>query len=377
MTQDLAPHDHPPYGTPTEEQAALADAVRRAFADATARRPVPPRHDALPVALDADLWAALAGMDLLGLGVPEASGGSGGGVQDLCVLLEEAGAAVAAVPALGTAVVTSVLAHAPDARGVLDAVVAGTLVVTPAWETFPAAVVPQARAGALALADGTVRGQLAAVPFGADGDLALACASRDGAPVAVLLDLRADGVTRTAVPALDLGEPVAAVRVDGVAPELVLDDGGLDAGLPVARLLVLAAAELVGTARRALDDAVAHAQVRTQFGRPIGSFQALKHLLADRFVDLDAARLLVRDAALLLDLGRSDRSADAAARTALVAAMESAHAAARDGLQVHGGIGFTWEQTSHVLVRRARARRTVFGPPARVLDALAGHVLAP
>lgn len=377
VLQDEMPTD----ATPTEEQDELRRAVRRAFTDATARSPVPPRFESVPVPLDAGLWATFAGMDLLGLGVPEEAGGTGGGVLDLCVLLEEAGAAVAAVPVLGTAAVTSVLAaHAgdPAVHRLLDAVVTGALVATPAWETFPDTVVPGRRPDALSAEDGRVRGRLATVAFGTDADVVLAVAHHaSGDPVAVLLDLRGDGVTRSPVPSLDLSEPMAALTVDA-APMLVLP---VPAALPVARVLVLAAAELVGTARRAVDDAVAHALIRTQFGRPIGSFQALKHMLADRFVELDAARLLVHDAALLLDRDTARPGPDpdatvAAARTALSAALAAADAAARDGLQVHGGIGFTWEQASHVLVRRARARRTLFGPPARLLDALADHVLA-
>ncbi|MFJ7094785.1 acyl-CoA dehydrogenase family protein [Streptomyces mirabilis] len=112
---------------------------------------------------------------------------------------------------------------------------------------------------------------------------------------------------------------------------------------------------------------------RRQFGRPIGSFQAIKHVLADRSVQLDAAWMLVREAAHALDGKRAD--ADVAARTALAAAADAVEAVTADALQTHGGIGFTWEHRSHVLLRRARARRSLLGPPAHRLDVLADRLL--
>ena len=140
------------------------------------------------------------------------------------------------------------------------------------------------------------------------------------------------------------------------------------------RALTVVAAELLGTGQRALDGAVEYAKQRYQFGRAIGSFQAIKHMLADRYVQLDAARLLVDAAVTAIDDGRPD--ALAAVRTAVVAATEAAQAAVGDALQTHGGIGFTWEHPSHVFLKRVRARRSLFGSPAAQLDALADLILA-
>lgn len=148
---------------------------------------------------------------------------------------------------------------------------------------------------------------------------------------------------------------------------------------------VVLAAELVGAGRRALDDAVRYAKDRRRFGRPIGSFQSLKHMLADRHVQLDAARMLVHLAAAEYDLragepSREHPTSDArttAGRTALAAATDAADAATADGLQTHGGIGFTWEHSAHVPLKRARARRTLLGNPGRRLDRLADVLLAP
>jgi alkylation response protein AidB-like acyl-CoA dehydrogenase len=171
------------------------------------------------------------------------------------------------------------------------------------------------------------------------------------------------------VESLDVTEPMASLRLTG-APALPLGPLGAHT---VARLLTVLAAELIGTGRRALEGAVEYAGQRRQFGRPIGSFQAIKHVLADRSVQLDAAWMLVREAAHAIDGKRAD--ADVAARTALAAAADAVEAVTADALQTHGGIGFTWEHRSHVLLRRARARRSLLGSPAHRLDVLADRLL--
>jgi acyl-CoA dehydrogenase len=349
----------------SDELRELGSTSRRLLERSARTSPLPPAFDA-PAGLDRELWSFLAGLGLLGLAVPEELGGSGGGATELCVLAEEVGAALPAVPFAGTAAVAAVLVAAADdgvARQVLADVVKGTLVVAPAWETFPAQVVPGRRA-ALRLSGDRVEGTLAAVPFGLDADLVLAFADPR---TLVLLDASRDAVRVRAVEALDVVEPVAAVDVQPVAAPLVPI-----AEVPIARIRVALAAELVGTAQRALDGAVTYAKERRQFGRPIGSFQAIKHLLADRHVQLDAARMLVYAAAEVIDAG--DSGAEEAA-AALVAACDAADATTGDALQVHGGIGFTWEHPSHVYLKRARARRVLLGSQARQLDGLAQLIL--
>jgi alkylation response protein AidB-like acyl-CoA dehydrogenase len=244
--------------------------------------------------------------------------------------------------------------------------VKGTLVVAPAWETFPAQVVP-GRRPALQVRGDLVEGALAAVPFGLDADMVLAFADPAEPRTAVLLDASWDAVRVRAVAALDVVEPVAAVDVRPVAAPLVPIGA-----VPIARIRLVLAAELVGTAQRALDGAVAYAKERRQFGRPIGSFQAIKHLLADRHIQLDAARMLVYTAAAALDAGDSGAEEVAAA---LIAACDAADATTGDALQVHGGIGFTWEHPSHVFLKRARARRVLLGSQARQLEGLAQLIL--
>jgi acyl-CoA dehydrogenase len=349
----------------SDELRELGSTSRRLLERSARTSPFPPPFDA-PTGLDRELWSSLAGLGLLGLAVPEELGGSGGGATELCVLAEQVGAALPAVPFAGTAAVAAVLVACADdagARQVLAEVVKGTLVVAPAWETFPAQVVPGRRA-ALRRGGDRVEGALAAVPFGLDADLVLAFADPR---TLVLLDTRSDAVRVRAVEALDVVEPVAAIDVEPVAAPLVPV-----AALPATRIRAALAAELVGTAQRALDGAVSYAKERRQFGRPIGSFQAIKHLLADRHVQLDAARMLVYTAAAAIDAG--DSGAEEAA-AALVAACDAADATTGDALQVHGGIGFTWEHPSHVYLKRARARRVLLGSQARQLDGLAQLIL--
>ncbi|MFI5605639.1 acyl-CoA dehydrogenase family protein [Amycolatopsis sp. NPDC051903] len=346
------------YAT-TSEQRELAELARRVLADAARTTPLPPAWDAVGAGLDRALWRTFADAGLLGLGLAEARGGSGGGVREMCVVAEEIGAAVPRIPFVATASALAML----DSVHSVDKAVDGSCVVIAAWETFP--FFPN-HSGSLRRRGSTVDGVLRAVPFGLDADFLVAAVA--GRFVRIDLTTGTGVVHRSAVAAFDVSEPLAVIELSGVpVDELSPTDGA-------ARVLTVFAAELVGTARRALDGAVDYAKQRRQFGRAIGSFQAIKHLLADRFVELDAARLLVEWAATALD--DEHPGAPAAARTALAAAATAADATTRDALQTHGGIGFTWEHPSHVYLKHARARRQLLGSPARRLDAVADHVFA-
>ncbi|QRP45675.1 acyl-CoA dehydrogenase family protein [Amycolatopsis sp. FDAARGOS 1241] len=346
------------YAT-TSEQRELAELARRMLADAARTAPLPPAWDAVGAGLDRRLWRTFAGSGLLGLGLAEGRGGSGGGVREMCVVAEEVGVALPRIPFVAA---VSALALLGSMHSV-DKAVDGSGVVIAAWETFP--FFPN-RSESLRRNGSTVDGRLRAVPFGLDADVLVAAV--EGQFERIDLTSGTGVVHRTATDAFDVSEPLAAIELSGVpVEELSPADGA-------ARVLTVFAAELVGTARRALDGAVDYAKQRRQFGRPIGSFQAIKHLLADRFIELDAARLLVEWAATALDDDHPD--APAAARTALAAAATAADTTTREALQTHGGIGFTWEHPSHVFLKHARARRQLLGSPAHRLDAVADHVFA-
>lgn len=346
-----------PFAT-IDEQRELVATARQVLADAARLDPVPPTWGNRAAGLNQELWRSLADLGLLGVGIPEKRGGSGGGARELCLLAEQVGAVVPRIPFTGTAAVLAATRH--DVTDIVD----GSAVVVPAWETFPTAVVPRARTAALRLNGASVEGELRAVAFGLDADRLLAFAGS----VPVIFDLDAPGVRRVSVDSFDITEPSASIELTGVTATVLEPVADVD------RVLAVLAAELIGTGQRALDGAVEFAGQRHQFGRPIGSFQAIKHLLADRHVQLDAARLLVERAAAAIDDQQPD--ATAAAQTALVAASDAADAATRDALQVHGGIGFTWEHPSHVFLKRARARRSLLGSVETQLDALADHILA-
>ncbi|PKV99988.1 alkylation response protein AidB-like acyl-CoA dehydrogenase [Amycolatopsis echigonensis] len=336
------------------EQHELVAVARKLLAGPAGS--LPPAWEARDAGADRALWRSLGELGLLGLGVAEDRGGSGGGMRELCLVAEQVGIAVARIPFSGAA---AVLAFDHEHA---DAVARGSVLAIPAWETFP--VVPGRRAAALELTGSTVDGELRSVGFGMDADLVLAFAG----DTPVLVDLAGPGVARSPREAFDVTEPVASIRLTRAAATVLA---------PVEyapRTLTVVAAELVGTGQRALDGAVEYAKQRHQFGRAIGSFQAIKHLLADRHVQLDGTRLLVERAAAAIDEGRPD--AELAARTALAAATEAAQRAAGDALQVHGGIGFTWEHPSHVFLKRTRARRSLFGSPARQLDSLGARLFA-
>jgi len=352
----------------TDEQLELRRTSGKVFGDAERKNPLPPSWDAVPSRLDRDLWSSLGELGLLGIGVAEELGGSGGGARELCVLAEQVGAALPSIPFAGSAVVAAMLAAQPEdspARTVLGDVVAGSRVATAAWGTFPAVVAAGRGNGDLRQRAPQVGGTVSAVPFGLDADLLVAFGDDNEA---MLIDLSSTGVRRTAAAAvLDLTEPLATVELTGVTAAPLGPCAVEDL------LRTVFAAELVGTGQRALDGAVDYAGHRHQFGRAIGSFQSIKHMLADRYVQLDAARMLVQRAAASIDDGLPET--ESAARTALAAACDAAEAAAGDALQVHGGIGFTWEHPSHVYLKRARARRSLLGSSARQLDAIADHVL--
>src|SRR3990170_4481144 len=154
----------------TEEHQQLAITARRMLAAAARVDPVPPTWENRAAGLNRELWRSLADLGLLGVGIPEERGGSGGGVRELCLLAEQVGAAVPRIPFAGTAAVLAVSRH--DVTDIVD----GSVVVVPAWETFPTAVVPRARTTALRLTGATVEGHLHAVAFGMDADRLLAFA---------------------------------------------------------------------------------------------------------------------------------------------------------------------------------------------------------
>ncbi|HEY8480942.1 MAG TPA: acyl-CoA dehydrogenase [Spirillospora sp.] len=333
----------------TEEHEALAASVR-GFAE----RNITPRavRDG-----DTAFWPALAAQGLPGLHLPEDVGGQGFGLLEQAVALEELGRVLVPGPYTPT-----VLASA-----VLDACGAAKLLPGLADGTRTAAV---ALSGSLDLDGSVVSGTVQPVL---------------GAPLADLFVLPAGGrwivlerdeVVVGALESLDITRPVGSVTADGVAvpDERILhprERGGADARALAA---VLLGAEACGVAGRALDDAVAYAKLREQFGRPIGQFQAVKHRCARMLIAVERARAAVWDAARALNEPEDQRAYAVGVAAALAA--DAAVTCAQDNIQIHGGIGYTYEHDAHLLYRRALTLRALLGRASEHRAAVAALAVA-
>jgi alkylation response protein AidB-like acyl-CoA dehydrogenase len=319
-------------------------------------------------AYDQSLWRTLAGeMGLAGMAVPERFGGGGASLRESAVVLEELGRGVAPVPFLSSAVVATTVLLAADAADPLTKLAAGETVAVLAvpFVTGPGSPLPAITA------DGDrLTGSVTGVADGAAADLLLVPAA-DGL---YLVDATADGVTRTGVVSLDLTRPLADIRLDGATGQRIADGGAaVAAGLTAGAALL--ASEQLGLAEWCLDTTVAYVKVRHQFGRPVGSFQALKHRLADVWVDLTQARAVARYAAVCAAEGDPDLPVAASVAQAFCSPM--AVKAAEECVQLHGGIGFTWEHPAHLFLKRAKADAAGYGSADRHRQALAGLVNLP
>ncbi|MFF8280363.1 acyl-CoA dehydrogenase family protein [Streptomyces lateritius] len=344
---------------------------------------------ATPEGYDTGLWHRMSGtLGLAGLALPEEYGGVGCGPAELAVALEETGRALAPSPLLATAVLTAPLIAALGSErqraALLPRIASGGLTC--------ALAVP---GGSLALALGltgdnaddswagggraggvqarTVEGrtllygEATQVLDGHSAGLLLVAAHAGGfarsRTVLVLVRGDAAGLARVRLPTLDATRTQAAVQLRDVEGELLGEDppnapaGVLGALAATGRTAaVMLAAEAVGAAGAALDRTVEYTGTREQFGRPVGSFQAVKHRLADLYVQVEAARSLVYCAAREAGPGG----------LALAAALEALRTVAGETIQLHGGIGFTWEHEAHLYFKRATADELIFGPARRL-----------
>ena len=316
------------------EQESVRDAIRGMLAD---RLPIA-RIRAHPEIDDA-VWREAGDLGWFTLGLPESAGGAGYGHPEEMILFVELGRALAPGPWLGTVLAAHALGAEAGARRVA--------VVDDPTDRL--------------LRDARLAGTADAVAHAAGVDGLLVVGGTQVRWVAA--DAR--GLAVAARPSIDPTRPLARVRFDGVAAE----DVPVDAAALRARATVLVAAEAVGVAERTLEASVAYAKVRQQFGRPIGSFQAVKHRCADMAVRAEVARSITTWAAVAV----RDDEPDAArtVREAKALAGDAALANASDNVQNHGGMGFTWEADAHLYLKRAWLLEHQFGSRAAQLDALA------
>ena len=374
--------------TERELAAALAGllATRAAPADVLARTEK-------PETCDTDLWRTVAvDIGIAGLLIPEPLGGAGASYRELAAAAEQFGATVAPIPYLGSAAVATAAllsaAHSSassagpvsPAAALLRQLADGTTTAALAVDCatcpgggFPAAVRVAGSDGAgLARLRGTIRGVADALP----ADVLLV--PGEGVPNGLyLIEPTTPGVHRTPVVSLDMTRQLCDVSLDGVPARQVAvgaaADAAVDAGLAAGATVL--AAEQLGLAQRCLDMTVAYVKERRQFARTIGSFQSLKHRLADLWTMVALARAASRYAAACLAAG--DPDAPVAVALAKSACSDAAVAAAQECVQLHGGIGFTWEHPAHLYLKRAKASSVTFGTPGAHREALAALVNLP
>ena len=315
------------------DQEALQDAARSLLGDRCTS--AHGRAAADTGGFDPDLWADMVELGWPAIAVDDALGGVGLGTVEVAVLLEQAGAHLAPVPLLQQILALDALAGTDRT----EALVTGAQIAC-------VARTPLERG-----ADGSVSGRTEPVIYGARADLLVAPAGDE----LVMVDL--SDVPRTAEPAMDRTRELARIELDG-APAVTV--GGADAvAHHLDRGAVYHAAEMLGGADAVLALAVDYAKEREQFGRPIGSFQAVKHRCADMLVDVEGMRSAVYHAAWAI--GAGDADAPVAAATAKIWCSDAGRRVAESALQVHGGIGFTWESDVHLFLKRAQLDEVAFG----------------
>ena len=325
------------------------------------------------VGFDPAVWSRMAAdHGLLGLQLPSDVGGGGLGWVEQAVVLEETGRALLCAPYLATVTTAAVIAASNDDDDLLAAIASGRCVATIAlaedtgrWDEagVTTRAVPSSGGG------WRLEGQKSYVVDGCAADVLVVAARHDGGVGLFVVDGNAPGLSRSPLATVDQTRRQARVQL-GSTPARTLAGPSVAAALDLAAVAL--AAEQVGGAQHCLDAAVAHARRRVQFGRPIGSFQAVKHLCADMLVDLESARAAAFYAARAA--ARKGDDLPEAAAMAKVCCSEAYVRVATDGLHVHGGLGFTWDHDAHLYFKRARSSRQLFGDPRHHRELLAGHL---
>ena len=369
----------------TDERDQLAQSVRAAcerLAPEAQVRAVAYERDHPARGFDAELWKVLCTqVGVAAIGLPEDLGGAGFGASALGVVAHELGRALAPVPFVASTVfATSLLIdfrdQDPDADRRLSSLTEGERTATAAvtgdgglWQRSGVTLVAEYTCDGWVL-DGTVRHVLNG---GAADDLVVA-AITDGKPAVFVLESTVAGVSVKDENVLDGTRPMATITFDRAPATRLSGDSPVDdvIGRNVDLALAVLSAEQVGSCERILEIATDYARTREQFGRPIGSFQAIKHKCADMLVDLEWARSASQAALEAFDgnvAGESGWRASMAKAVCSEALRDASHA----NVQIHGGIGFTWEDSAHLYMRRARTDEVLFGKPAQHWDRLAAE----
>jgi len=384
----------------SDAERALSDALASLLADRGGLDSTLARIESAQT-YDDKLWQAVAAdLGCAGLLIPERDGGAGASYREAAAAAEVLGSYVAPVPFLGSAVVataallsvaegaqastgtpfTPAKAAADQLAKMADGGVTAALAVpfsTAPGSGFPASIrVAGPRPGDAATGVARLRGMVSGVADALPAGVLLVPA--DGVPHGFyLVDMAAEGVAKAPVTSLDMTRQLCDLSFDD-APATLIASGqaasrALDAALAAGAGIL--AAEQTGLAQRCLDMTVAYVKERKQFARPVGSFQGLKHRLADLWVSITQARAASRYAAACLATGSADTKIAVALAKAYCS--EVAVQAAQECVQMHGGIGFTWEHPAHLFLKRAKADSIAFGTADAHRAALASLVNLP
>ncbi|WP_118914681.1 acyl-CoA dehydrogenase family protein [Mycobacterium shigaense] len=355
----------------SDTEDALRDSVRHLFADRCPPDVVGSAYDVAPQDFSG-IWRTLAAeLGVAGLLVPESLGGAGAGAREAAVVLEEIGRAVAPVPFLTSAVLATVALLRAGDTDTVSALAAGELI---AALVLPLSTAPGDPVGALDFGAGGVTGTVTSVAGAAEADVLVAPVAGPRGLELHTVSTADAGVEVSPVLALDMTRPLARVRFSGARSSRV---GPGDAAVAEALNTgaALLASEQLGIAQWCFETTLAYAKQRKQFGRAIGSYQAIKHRLADLWFEVGAATAAARHAADACARGDADASIAAAVAQAYCSGI-AVHAA-EECVQLHGGIGMTWEYPAHLYLKRAKSDQLALGTAYRHRARLAALVDLP
>jgi alkylation response protein AidB-like acyl-CoA dehydrogenase len=361
----------------SEEQEELRRLVRRFLEEKSPETEVR-RLMATTEGYDPAVWRQMADqLALQAMTIPEAYGGAGFGYVELLVVLEEMGAALLCAPYFSTvALGANALLTSGDevaSKQWLPTIASGETIATLAitedsgrWDLDAISTKATKKDGAW-----TLDGHKSFVLDGHTAGLILVAARSDAGVSLFAVDAEASGLTRTPLATMDQTRKQARLEFAGTPATLVGRDGDAGAGLEKTLQLaaVALAAEQVGGAQRVLDNAVDYAKNRMQFGRPIGSFQAIKHKCADMLLEVESAKSAAYYGAWAA--ASDDEELALAASLAKSYCSEAYFHCAAENIQIHGGIGFTWEHHAHLYFKRAKSSELLLGDPAYHRELLA------
>jgi alkylation response protein AidB-like acyl-CoA dehydrogenase len=337
-----------------ESQEILKESARKFFAGECPMAEVR-RLMETDTAFDASLWTKLAEQGYTGIIFPEEIGGVGLGIVELVLLMEEAGRALFPGPFYSTVVLAGsvllALATHDQKKKYLTQICRGEARATVAL--LESAASWNVEDVQMAAVNGRLKGEKLFVPDAVVAQWIIVVAQNG----VFLVDAKATGVSIVPMLGMDLTRKLYSVQFDNTPAEKLGETSGLSKALDIATAAL--AAELVGGMQRTLDITVEYAKTRKQFGKPIGIFQAVQHQCADMYLETESSRSAVYYAAWALQENAPD--AAAAVSIAKIYASDAARTVGNRGIQVHGGMGFTWENDVHLYYRRAKASETALG----------------